>query len=69
MHLTHHIVFKKEILQFFANKIRNVIREEISELKFCIIVDEARDESKKKQMAIGLRFVDKAGFVKEHFLI
>ena len=60
---------QKEILQIFAKKIRDVIRKEIGDAKFCIIVDEARDESKKKQMAIGLRFVDKAGFVKEHFLI
>ena len=58
---------QNEILQILANKIRSVIREEIGESKFCIIVDEARDESKKEQMAIVLRFVDKAGFVREHF--
>ncbi|KAH9742796.1 TTF-type domain-containing protein [Citrus sinensis] len=33
----------------------------------CIIVDEARDESKKEQMAIVLRFVDKDGIVRERF--
>ncbi|XP_028054804.1 uncharacterized protein LOC114259007 [Camellia sinensis] len=43
------------------------ILEEIHEAKFCIIVDEARDESKREQMAIVLRFVDKDGFIKEHF--
>jgi hypothetical protein len=32
-----------------------------------IIVDEVRDESMKEQMAIILRFVDKDGFVREHF--
>ena len=58
---------QKEILQILANKIRIVIREKIGESKFCIIVDEARDESKKEQMTIILRFVDKAGFVREHF--
>ena len=58
---------QKEILQILTNKIRSIIREEIGESKFCIIVDEARDESKKKQMTIVLRFVDKAGFMKEHF--
>ena len=58
---------QKEILQILANKIRSVIREEIGESKFCIIVDEARDESKKEQMAIVLRFVDKVGFVREYF--
>ena len=29
------------------------------------MVDEARDESKKEQMAIILRFVDKYGLIKE----
>ena len=32
------------------------------------MVDEARDESKKEQMAIVLRFVNKEGLIKEHFL-
>ena len=50
-----------------ANGIRSDIHEEIGESKFCVIVDEARDESKKEQMAIVLRFVDKVGFVREHF--
>ncbi|XP_028077598.1 zinc finger MYM-type protein 1-like [Camellia sinensis] len=35
--------------------------------KYCIIVDEACDESKNEQMAIVLRFVDKDGFVRERF--
>ena len=47
MHLTHHIVFKKRV-QILANKIISIIREEIGESKFCIIVDEARYESKKE---------------------
>ncbi|TYI36023.1 hypothetical protein ES332_A03G114400v1 [Gossypium tomentosum] len=58
---------QKEILQIYANRVRNVIREEIGDRKFSIIVDEARDESKKEQMAIILRFVDKQGQVKERF--
>ena len=32
------------------------------------MVDESRDESKKEQMAIVLRFVDKYGVIKERFL-
>ncbi|KAL1150355.1 hypothetical protein V6Z11_A10G253100 [Gossypium hirsutum] len=52
---------QKEILQIYANRVRNVIHEEIGDRKFSIIVDEARDESKKEQMAIILRFVDKQG--------
>ncbi|TYI36761.1 hypothetical protein ES332_A03G164000v1 [Gossypium tomentosum] len=58
---------QKEILQIYANRVRNVIHEEIGDRKFSIIVDEARDESKKEQMAIILRFVDKKGQVKERF--
>jgi len=49
------------------NKVRDVIRKEIGDAKFCILVDEARDESKREQMAIILRFVDKDGFIKERF--
>ncbi|XP_057718773.1 uncharacterized protein LOC130933234 [Arachis stenosperma] len=58
---------QKEILHILATKVRNSIREEIGDAKFCIIVDEARDESKKEQMAIVLRFVTLDGFVKERF--
>ncbi|KAK4605151.1 hypothetical protein RGQ29_013284 [Quercus rubra] len=58
---------QKEILHILANNVQNAIREEIGDAKFCILVDEARDESKKEQMAIILRFVDKEGFIKERF--
>ncbi|XP_028098458.1 uncharacterized protein LOC114298153, partial [Camellia sinensis] len=54
---------QKEILHIFSTKVKNAIREEIGDAKYCIIVDEARDESKKEQMAIVLRFVDKDGFI------
>lgn len=50
-----------------VGKVRGVIREEIGDAKFCIIIDEARDESKREQMAIILRFVDKHGFIRERF--
>ena len=39
--------------------------KKFGDAKFCILVDEARDESKREQMAIILRFVDKEGFIKE----
>ncbi|XP_057734118.1 uncharacterized protein LOC130949408 [Arachis stenosperma] len=58
---------QKEILYILATKVRNSIREDIGDAKFCIIVDEARDESKKEQMAIVLRFVTLDGFVQERF--
>ena len=37
------------------------IHHDIEDSKFCIIVDEAHDESKKEQMAIVLRYVDDKG--------
>ncbi|KAJ8762728.1 hypothetical protein K2173_012220 [Erythroxylum novogranatense] len=58
---------QKEILHVLGIKVKNAIREEIGDGKFCIIVDEARDESKKEQMSIVLRFVDKKGLVQERF--
>ncbi|KAF0933771.1 hypothetical protein E2562_019239, partial [Oryza meyeriana var. granulata] len=59
---------QKEILSIVAQKVHKSIREEIGNSKFCIMVDEARDESKKEQMAIVLRFVNKEGLIKERFL-
>ena len=59
---------QKEILSILARKVQKSIREEIGNNKFCIMVDEARDESKKEQMAIVLRFVNKEGLIKERFL-
>jgi hypothetical protein len=62
---SHHV--QKEILHVLAKRVRYAIREEIGKLKFCIIVDEARDESKREQMTIVLRFVDKDEFIQERF--
>ncbi|XP_075675216.1 uncharacterized protein LOC142644512 [Castanea sativa] len=58
---------QKEILHILASNVRNAIREEIGDAKFCILVDEARDKLKREQMDIILRFVDKNGFIKERF--
>ncbi|ESR44900.1 hypothetical protein CICLE_v10003389mg [Citrus x clementina] len=58
---------QKEIFHIYSMKVRKTIREEIGDAKFCIIIDEARDKSKKEQMAIVLRFVDKDGIVRERF--
>ncbi|KAK9123004.1 hypothetical protein Sjap_012606 [Stephania japonica] len=58
---------QKEILQIMANMVRNKIREEIGDGKFCLLVDEAKDSSSKEEMAIVLRFVDGQGSVKERF--
>ena len=56
---------QKKILRILVNKIRSAIHKQIGELKFCIIVNEARDEFKKEHMTIVLRFVDKDGFVRK----
>ncbi|KAG7988370.1 hypothetical protein I3843_03G184700 [Carya illinoinensis] len=58
---------QKDILEVLAKKVRNKIREDVGDSRFCIIVDEARDESKREQMAIILRFVDVDGFIQERF--
>ncbi|KAG8657454.1 hypothetical protein MANES_03G069164v8, partial [Manihot esculenta] len=47
---------QKEILQVLSVKIKKTIHEEIGDAKFCIIIDETRDE-----------FVNKNGYVKERF--
>ncbi|KAL7154807.1 hypothetical protein ABFS83_03G028000 [Erythranthe nasuta] len=60
-------MIQKEILHIIATKVRTKIREDIGDSKFCILVDEARDESKKEQMALVLRFVDKCGVLQERF--
>ncbi|XP_030923045.1 zinc finger MYM-type protein 1-like [Quercus lobata] len=58
---------QKEILHVFIAKVKKAIREEIGDAKFCIMVDEARDESMKEQMTMVFRYVDTKGFVKERF--
>ncbi|XP_024316455.1 zinc finger MYM-type protein 1-like isoform X2 [Brachypodium distachyon] len=59
---------QQEILQLLSRRVQKNIIEEIGTSKFCIMVDEARDESKKDQMALVIRFVNKEGFIKERFL-
>ena len=54
---------QKELLRIISSRVRKQIREEIDDSKFCIVVDEACDESKKEQMTLVLRFVDKADFI------
>ncbi|KAL5852260.1 hypothetical protein ACOSQ3_007378 [Xanthoceras sorbifolium] len=58
---------QKELLNILANEVRAKICEEVGDAKFCILVDEAVDESNKEQIAIILRHVDLKGFVRERF--
>ncbi|KAJ8774043.1 hypothetical protein K2173_009474 [Erythroxylum novogranatense] len=46
---------QKEILYVFARRIRAIILEDIGNAKYCIIIDESRDGSKREQMSIVLR--------------
>ncbi|XP_075670301.1 uncharacterized protein LOC142640091 [Castanea sativa] len=58
---------QREILHVYLVKVKKAIREEIRDAKFCMMVDEAHNESTKEQMAMVFRYVDRKGFVKEHF--
>ncbi|KAJ9159489.1 hypothetical protein P3X46_024996 [Hevea brasiliensis] len=49
------------------NRVQDAICDEIGDGKFHVIVDDARDESKKEQMAIMLRFVNKHDYVRKPF--
>ncbi|XP_074342338.1 uncharacterized protein LOC141679863 [Apium graveolens] len=43
---------QKELLHVFARKVQDLICDEIDDAKYCLIVDESRDISKREQMAI-----------------
>ena len=58
---------RKEILHIMANKVRQMIREEVGDRYFCILVDEAQDISKREQMTIILKFVNNHGILIERF--
>jgi hypothetical protein len=59
---------QQEILDLMACNVQKSIRNEIGDAKFCLVVDESRDESRKEQMTLVVRFVDKEGFIRERFL-
>ncbi|XP_076889284.1 uncharacterized protein LOC143540003 [Bidens hawaiensis] len=59
---------QKELCNCFAEEVLKRIFEELNDDVFSILVDESRDISKKEQMAVVLRYVDKLGFVKERFI-
>ncbi|XP_042380071.1 uncharacterized protein LOC121972472 [Zingiber officinale] len=58
---------QKEILHIMANRVRKMVREEVGDKYFCILVDEARDIFKREQMTIILRFVNNYGVLTEKF--
>ncbi|KAL6557316.1 hypothetical protein OROMI_017666 [Orobanche minor] len=60
-------MIQKEILNIISNKVRRMICEEIGGGRFCLLVDEALDQSHKEQMSVVLRFVNKEGLIIERF--
>ncbi|KAJ9538686.1 hypothetical protein OSB04_031419 [Centaurea solstitialis] len=60
-------MIQKEILNLISNRVRRMISEEIGNKRYCLLVDEARDESHKEQMSVVLRFVNKEGYIIERF--
>nr|XP_011468626.1 PREDICTED: zinc finger MYM-type protein 1-like [Fragaria vesca subsp. vesca] len=55
---------QKQLLNILGNRVRQMIREEVDDAKFCILVNVAD----KEQMFIILRFVDRHSFIQERFL-
>ncbi|CAN1140996.1 Zinc finger MYM-type protein 1 [Linum perenne] len=58
---------QKEILAIIANRVHGMIREEIGDSCYSILVDEAVDQAGKEQMSIILRFVNSRGILTERF--
>jgi hypothetical protein len=51
-------------LNVIATNVQASLRKEFGDAKFYLLVDEARDESKREHMAI---FVDTSGYIREWF--
>ncbi|XP_052203196.1 uncharacterized protein LOC127808670 [Diospyros lotus] len=58
---------QKDILHIMANRVRQMIREDVGDERFCIFMDEAKDESNREQLAIILRFVNSCGILTVRF--
>lgn len=54
-------LFKKKLLHIMDNRIQRMIQEEVGDECFYILIDEVKDASEQKQMAINLRFVNRHG--------
>ncbi|XP_029153401.1 uncharacterized protein [Arachis hypogaea] len=63
------VLAKQNSQQVLSNRLRlKASIDTIGNAKFCLIVDEVRDKSKREQIALVVRFVDKYGFVKERLI-
>ncbi|XP_039050969.1 zinc finger MYM-type protein 1-like [Hibiscus syriacus] len=59
---------QKDIVECFSKEIIKSICDEIGKDVFAILVDESSDVSKKEQMTMVLRYVDRLEVVKERFI-
>ena len=59
---------QKDLVTCFAEEVLKSIMGELGNDVFALLVDESSDVSRKEQMAVVLRFVDKNGIVHERFI-
>lgn len=59
---------QKDLAAACAMEVTKVIKNDIGDKKFSILIDEARDCSIKEQMAVIVRFLDDHGGLQERFL-
>jgi hypothetical protein len=52
-----------------ACDVQSSILNEIGNAKFCLLVNESRDASRREHMTLVLWFVDKEGFIRDHFFL
>jgi phage-related protein len=60
---------QKENLNVFTRNVQSLIRREIGDEKICLIVDEARDETRREQITFVIRFVAKIDLYENIFWI
>ncbi|XP_024961133.1 uncharacterized protein LOC112501672 [Cynara cardunculus var. scolymus] len=59
---------QKDLVTCFGKEVLKGVIGEIGDDVFALLVDESSDVSRKEQMAVILRFVDKVGIVQEGFI-
>ncbi|GJW70022.1 zinc finger MYM-type protein 1-like protein [Tanacetum coccineum] len=59
---------QKQICEYFAKEVLDSILEDIGDDVFSLLVDESSDVSKKEQMAMVFRYLDRHGVVQERFV-
>ncbi|XP_025651958.1 uncharacterized protein [Arachis hypogaea] len=59
---------QKDIVRAVASETTKVIVNDLGDELFVVLIDEARDISIKEQMSLCLKYVNKEGQVREHFL-